>query len=450
MPSDRTVASLQIEYDYGSTRDVYNVDEVEDFDYVSDMMAVGDESHFTIVNPRRKYTDRLLVGSRVKLYLSNPRVHNGNETLKFDGRIVDRMADSERGIIKITCADLGWHLANCDAPLWFRLEHGQLTQLMDPNHYQTGRDGQRYHFIDPTWGIKGYRLDNVTNREVKRGALGFKLSASQVQQKAQNDLAVFVVQVEPGDKVLDKIQEQARRYNLLINVSVDGYIQAWRPDYDRKPIYKIRCTDTDSNVKGGQMFESARNLFTTVECVGEQIGFEGDNEGTGDNPNATKKRGAFVPKTLPVPYLHRQTFGDGEMFQRKYARAMAEWRWKRALFDSWYATYRFPDHYHYDEQVGGDWWESDQLADCIDDDLGIRGEFYVSQVRCEGSRKGDVATVTIRKTKLLTASFGVHPTPSVVRSSPKPRSTNGTPVQTEQKTELTYTPDTQPAPRQSR
>lgn len=436
MPSDRTVASLLIEYQApDGTSDAYTVDEIEDFTYSSDMMAVGDEATFTIVNPRRKYTGRLVVGSTVKLYLSNPRVKNGAETLKFLGRIIDRSPDTERGVIKLACADLGWHLASCDAPLWYRLEHGQLTQMMDPTRYQIGRDGKRYHFIDPSWGIKGYRLDNVTNRDAKRG-LGFKLSAAQAQAKAQNDLAVFVVQVEPGDKVLDKIQEQARRYNLLINVSVDGYIQAWRPDYDRAPLYKIRCTDQESNVKGGQGRESARNLFTIVECVGEQIGFEGDNEGTGDNPNATKKRGAFVPTTPPVPYLHRQTFGDGEMFQRRYARAMAEWRWRRELFDSFYVTYRFPDHH-----LDGEWWESDQLADVIDDDLGVRGPLYVAQVKCEGARRGgDLATVTLRKPRLFTASFGVHPTPVVVRSSPPQRSTSGTPAQTEQKTELNYTP----------
>lgn len=426
MPADRTAASLQVEYDNGSTRDVYTVDEIEDFDYTSDMMAVGDESHFTIVNPRRKYTDKLKRGSLVKLYLSNPRVNNGAETLKFYGRIIDRMADSERGTIKLTCADLGWHLANCDAPLWFRLEKGRVEMIIDPDHYQIGRDGKKHHFIDPSWGIKGYRLDNAVNRDLKQGKASFKLSVGTVKARAEQDLNVFVVQVEPGEKVLDKIQEQGRRYNFLVNVSVDGYIQLWRPDYDRAPLYKIRCTDSESNVKSGQMHESARNIFTTVECVGEQLGFEADQEGTADNPNATKKRGA-VYDAEALPYLHRQTFGDGEMFEKGLALKMARWRRDRELFDSWYVQYSFPDHH-----LSGTWWESDQLADVVDDDLGIRGPLYVQRVRCEGSvRGGDLSTVILRKPRLLQASYGVAPIPSLVRSSSAPTKVENVDKQTD-------------------
>lgn len=381
----------------------YEVDEVEALDYSSDILAVGDEFHLTVVNEKKKYSDKLLIGSQVKIYLQNPEVLAGARTLKFLGRITNREANyspQTGSVVKLTCADLGWHLLNCCAPLFYNLRKGSLDQLLD-QHAQKA-------LIDRSWGIQGVRYDNKTNRKLKQGA-----QAAEALRK-QKLGSVYVVQIEAGDVPFDKIVTYAKRNNRLINVSVDGYIQVFSPDYATAPHYSIRCTDTDgnNNVIKSRMVEDLRNIYTEVECVGQQVGWQPQDP---NDPNAGKRRGAWSNSNL-LPFVHRLTFADAEVYNRELSAKNALWRAQKALYESWFVEYKVYEHHS-----SGHWWEADTQVDVQDDELGISGALYISQVRCESSPlTGDTTTLVCRKPGLLSASFGEIPSPGYAKSSPPP------------------------------
>jgi len=447
---DKTVCTVQVTW-YGET---YEIDEIDRWDYSSDILAVGDECHFTVINDNRKYTGKLPVGATVKLYLSNPNVNGGAPTLRHLGIIVARdpeFSPQTGSLVKVTSADLGWHLTNSCAPLWYNLRHATYRDLLDPAQFRLGKRGARKYFLDPSWGLKGVRASNNINRSLKQGVAAAAVAAQQVIDP------VFAIQVEAGDMCFDKMVEYARRLNLLVNVSVDGYIQAWNPDYSQAPSGQLRCVagDTSNNVLSSRGHEDCRTIWTDIECVGEQVGYEGPQDP--NNPNAKKKRGAFYNRAA-LPFVHRLTFGDGEMFQNGLARREAEWRYKRGIFDSWWYQYQVADHWQElpasastdkflstpasASGVQGVWWEADTMVDVQDDEEGLSGVFYVASVRQEGSRRGgDLTTVVIRKPNLLTASFGEMPNVPIVKASPAVRASGKTQSDSQKTTVVQSTPN---------
>lgn len=380
-----------------------DVFDVMELDYSDDMMIVGDEQHLTISNNRGRYTGKLALGSSVSLYMSHPEVDGGAPTLRHFGRIVRREAESSPSsgnIIKLTTADLGWHLAKCCAPLWFNLLQGTDRDLLDPARSRPGRSGKRSYFIDPSFGIKGYRGSNKVNRRLKQ-----TLANERARDKDENK--IFSVQVEPGDVILDKQLEYTKRHNLLINVSADGFVQAWNPDYERKASYKIFRRGGESNIISGKSIEDATTAYTEVECVGEQFGWNENESG----PNAGKKRGKFTSamaaegQKSPLPFVHRHTFADPDMYEKKYAQRHAEWAYKRGQFDSFSLEYVVLDHHQ-----NGLWWESDRMVSVDDEELGVVGNFYCQRVSSQVSpRSGNITTVLLRKPGLLTAFGGEYP-----------------------------------------
>lgn len=392
------------------------IEEIKDFGYRSDALAVGDEAHFTAANVRRKYTGALIEGQDVEFLLSNPLVNGGEWTTKHTGLITvrDQTGDPSAGsVVKVTSADLGFHLQNNSAPLWFNLRKAKFIDLIDPSRTFRDRRGLEIAFIDQSWGIKGYRVsDNELNRLIKSG---LRQGVAAAQASAQKVLdPVFAIQVDPGDTVYDVISTYARRINALVNVTVDKYLQVWRPNYARKPAYKFRnvAGGKDNNVLRYQMHSELRGKYTQVEAVGNQVGYEGPQDP--NNPNATKKRGAIYHPDL-LPFLRRLTFADGQMFAKGLAQKAAEWRYKRELFGSWYVTYVVEGHHQ-----NGVWYEADQICDVEDDDLGLSGNFYVAACDYAVSKTdGDTTTVTIRLPGLLTAAFGVLPNAPTVKSLSK-------------------------------
>lgn len=398
MPAAKTVCTVEVEHE-GQT---VEIDEVESWDYSSDVMAVGDECSFTVINHRKKYTGRLVEGAEVRLYLANRDVNGGERNLRHRGRLVrraDKVDPSTGNTIKVTSADLGWHLMNSCAPLWFNLRKGNYRELLDPTKYRPGKNGKPAYFLDPSWGLVGVRSSNDINRALKQNV---RVAFNNAQKVLPT---VIAVQVEPGDTPHAKMSEYAKRLNLLIGVSIDGYVQAWEPDFERAPEFQIRMLDGDdlNNVLSAQGQVDLSKVFTHVECVGDKLTYEGPEDP--NNPNAGKKRGAFInPGAAPI--LNRNTFSDGEMYNRGLAAKAAEWAYKRAIYDHWYRTYEVADHWQYGPDGTARWWESDIMANVEDDEGGLSGNFYVSSVRCEGSRgSGDRTTVTIRLPGLLSAGI---------------------------------------------
>jgi hypothetical protein len=384
------------------------VDEVTEFDYVYSVLGVGDESRVKVINLDRKYTAALQIGQTIRIKLAHPDVNGGELTLKHLGLIVDRdheLSAEAGGVLSLVTADLGWHLQNCCAPLWFNLKKATYKDLCDPSRYQVGKRGQRLYFIDPSFGIKGVRFEGNINRRLKQGLAAVAAAANQVIDP------VYSIQVEPGEMIFDKIVEYARRLNRLVNVSVDGFLQVWNPDYRQEPLYKFTTDGKDANVLRCRVHESARSVYTTVEVVGEQIGYEGTTQDSND-PNARKKRGAvYNPSALP--FEHRITAADPEMFRDGLAQKAAEWRYKRGLYDSFYIELTVEGHHQ-----GGRWIEADTMAVFESEEYGISGSFYVESVHCSSNpREGDLTRLVLRKPGLLSAAFGEIPNPPIVKSS---------------------------------
>lgn len=391
--------------------EVDGVGEIEDctsFCYQNEVLAIGDPFAVTVANPRGKYRGKLRKGLKITLRLSNPEVNNGQLTLKHTGRIVrpEYISDGGGTRVQLNCADLGWHLANCDASLKVNLQRGSLEDLFGEP------------LIDRSWGLYGdfsgpqgsWRARLITDSETSRLLrLGIRLSKSQA---AATNLAgvfqrVYVVQSEPGDKVADILMLYARRINRLVNVSADGKIQVWNPDFSQKPLYRIEYHDDDRRTRNNILSVRARDdlagTFTEVVCVGEIVGLEYAQIDPND-PNAGKVYGTYTPPTAPLPFVHRRTFCDGEMFVESLAAKQAEWHFKRALYDSWSYEVRVKGH-HQD----GTWWEADAMCSVDDSIHGVTGNYYVASVRYERTKEGDVTDVVLRPPGLLSAAFGVLP-----------------------------------------
>ena len=379
------------------------------FSYSSDVLQLGDSFSVNVPNPRGKYTDKFLRGQTMQLFLRNPEVNGNAQTLKQLGLIIRRRQScSSRGsTIQLDCADLGWHLTNNDAPLWYRLQYAKLyTLLTDPK------------WIHPSWGIRGVSVNNRTNALLRQGVNNGRAQAAIDAQAVLGTLTY--IQVEPGDKVADHIAQYARRINRLVNVSCDGYLQVWAPDFTVQPKFRIDFHGfdepgrTQNQVLDCYIEEDISSIYTHVSCIGEMVG--GDLTADPADQNASKRRGDFI-NAQALPFVHRSNFADGDIFTESDAAAQALWRYNRGLFESWQAVYVLRGHWQrrYSNSRAY-WWESDEMCSVDDSVNGLLGDFYVSSVRCDRDEQGDRTTVTLRK-PCLQASFGSFKRPPRITGS---------------------------------
>lgn len=373
------------------------------FAYSSDVLQLGDPFSVMVPNPRGQYTDKFLRGQTVQLFLRNPNVEGNALTLKHLGIIVRRRQSvSARGAqLQLDCADLGWHLVNNDAPPWACLQYTKLqTMLTDPE------------WIDPTWGIRGVRADNTTNRLLRQNVNNGRAQAAIDLFSALGVLTY--IQAEPGDRIADLIAGYCRRINRLVNVSCDGFIQVWTPDFEQEPHFRIElhgfeeASRNRNGVLDCYIEEDISSIYTHVICIGEMVG--GDLALDPANQNATKRRSEFLNR-FALPFKRRKAFCDGDIFDYPEAQAQALWFYNRGIFDSWQAVYVVRGHW---QRPSGSarayWWESDQMCTVDDSVNGLHGTFYVSSVRCDRDDQGDRTTVTLRK-PCLQASFGQYKRP---------------------------------------
>jgi len=394
------------------------------FSYSSDVLQIGDPFTITVPNPRGRYNDVLRCGALIQLYLRNPNVNGGQQTLKHLGRIVrqTRTLSGQGSVIQLDCADLGWHLQTCAAPLWYRVQGKPLYTVL------FGNGGKDQGIIDSSFGIRGVRATNEVNRLLRAGAVNAGRAVA--NQEIEHTLGVLVyIQVEPGDKIIDVIMPYARRLNLLVNVSCDGYLQFFRPDYSRAAGLHIELHEfgtaaaARNNVLDVTITNDATQIPTQVTCVGEMVGGALAAEIDPTNQNATKRRGDFRYPGI-LPYLQREVFSDGDVFDSTVAAKQAKWRWERSLFDSFTATYTVRGHHQ-----NGAWWESDTMCSLSDSMHGIEGVFYVASVRCDSTEgQGDRTVVTLKLPGLLQAAFGVFPRARVPKFSFGPVPAAGAPA----------------------
>jgi len=384
MPTPRVrVTALVAGREYGSAPGPG----IAQYTYESDVLQLGDPVSLVLPNPRGELNGKLRLGESLELYIADPEVAGGVGIRKLKGLVTSRQASaSVDGGTSITLggADLGWHLANNAAPLWFRLRGITFQRLLES-------------VLDRSWGFAGVRAENETNRRLKLGRAG----AVQALQGSIDQL-IPPIQIEPGEMIADVLILFAKRERKLINVSSDGYLQIWSPARSPRPLYSFELhrgslRGKRSNVLRASVAENIDGVFTDVTCVGQVV--QPPSLADATNPNEGSFRGRFRPEPAPLPFLRRFTFSDGEQLTKNQADTRARWRAERGLFDSWSYTVTVRGH-----SQNGVFYEPDTGAEVHDSVHGLDGVFYVSAVRYQGDvSAGTTTTLTLRKPNLLSA-----------------------------------------------
>lgn len=389
-----------------TTLDYVVVDRITEFSYSYDVLQMADPFTVTVPDPAGKFRDKLLPGWSVRFYMRNPAVAGGALTLKVNGLVTGREASSDASggtVIRVSGADLGWHLHNNDAPLWFNLRGASLERLAEACVHPEKVFPKD---TDPGWGFKEEILhDNARNRSIKR-KLPFTAAENLALRQAQEAGGTVWTQVQPGQKIADLLIQYARRLGLLVGVSVEGNLQFFLPDYAQEAAYSIAYPRSEqgrqrSNVISATRSDSLDPVYTHVTVVGESPIHQ-----SVAGPVTT-----FVPQfatiygrattadwpsgATPPPFRRRAYISDGEITQKPKRRAM--WHQRRGLFDAQTLTYVVRGHHQ-----GGAWWEADTMCEVRDEVLGVQGERYVSRVRCTRTEQdGDRTEVTLKRPDLL-------------------------------------------------
>lgn len=381
---------------------VVRVDGITSFSYSSNVLAVGDPFSVVVADPRGAHVKHFKRGWSARLYLRNPKVNGGAQTLKADGLVTTRVASSDNAggtLINLTCADVGWHLANNDAPLWFNLRNTTLERLavacVFPQDVFKGD-------TDPGWGFAdGVRTSNAQSRSIKRG-LVFSGSERAGFVAAAIAGSVVFVQVQPGQRMADLLITYARRVGLLVGVSVDRHLTFFLPNYVedvdplRVELSRSRPLGASGNVLSAQLTEDISTVYTHVMVVGENPIYQivGDGGVRQFVPQFTKLYGRHVDASN-LPFRRRVTMSDGEIVVKPERRA--KWHMARGLFDAQTLEYKVRGHHQ-----GGQWWESDLMVTVQDEVLGVSGGMYVVATRCVRDAGGDVTYLTLKPPDLLT------------------------------------------------
>lgn len=365
--------------------DVY--DKISDYYYETDVMTLGDSFSATIPDANGKLVGKPKVGDKVSYYVADPEVAGGKPVRKVLGRVTHRNAKTNSGgtIISVTGADLGWHLSSTTAPVWFRLRGATLETLLTK-------------VIDPSWGIIGVRSSNDLNRKLKLGRAG----AAQVIQGSQSFTIVPPVQTDVGQSIADLLVEYARLQKLLVNVSSDGYLQIFAPNYTQPVAYKFQLhqigsgREESNNIIEAELDESIDGIYTQVDCYTSVLnpGFQNTQ-----NPNAGRYKGRYSPVPNPLPFNRPLSFTDQNQLSKDAATVRAQWKWQRGIFDSWTYTIKVLGH-----QQNGVAFDCDTMCEVYDDVNDVNGKFYVQKVKYVRSRQeGVVSYLTLKKPNLLAA-----------------------------------------------
>lgn len=396
-------------------------DLIKQYCYDSDILQLGDPFSVILPDPHNRYAN-VVEGQTIKLNMASPLVGNGQKVQKILGVVtqVIRECSKEGGtVLNVAGADLGWHLCNNDAPIWKRLPGMTFAKL-----YAL--------LVDPTWGFTGFRAGNDQNVKIKQGG-----NFTRGIVTAGDSKVYPIVQVEPGDKPADIFINYAKLANKLVNVSQDGQLQLFAPNYGPPPgttptepgtfgtadpiayrFYNYREDDRRNkynNVEQARLTRKLDGRWNKAICVGTRvIPLE---QGTNPNdPNANSFRGtwsedvgvaagSFGPSSnpsdvfQPIGFNRLTAFTDPDRLDKPAAIARAKWKLRRGKFDSWLYEITVRGH-----SQGGNFYEPDTIAEVTDTVLGVSGTLYVSAVRYERDlNSGELTRITMRQPRLLAA-----------------------------------------------
>ena len=432
--------------------------------YESRVLQIADPFSVTIPAPNGKVLgsdgrqvsmmEVAKMGSPVTISMKDPNVNGESPVLKLTGLVTKRSLQTTRDggcVLAVAGADIGWYLGSCatvfknlQGLLWpqflSRVCGLTVNATSNSNEWSVVTGGDQYG-----WGFKGVRKDNTINSSMKGGGKGAKLAKQQKETKERNTaIAVIneqnrlrrigelgreltnieisqiwtptvpmpVYQTEVGETIDEMMVKFARFDFFLINVSADGWLQIFRPNYTDPPKYKFyRYLATDprcsmNNIQNPVLDETAETLFTRAECwttvVNPIIHPEAVPANVADI-NAGRYHGSYPLKGaassedftyFPKHRLH--TYTDQNQMSKARADTRSKWKFSKGVFDSWTYTFSTPGH----SQDGISFVE-DSLCEIHDEVYGIDGTYYISDIKCTRKfaspgidRSGTVGTKT--------------------------------------------------------
>ena len=408
--------------------------DISSFMLTDDVRSLWDPWQFTMPNPDG--SKNYLLKSEwvpIKIYHSDPAVQDGAERLWLRG-IIAKVGQKESGqghLLTFSGYDNGYYLSS-HAPYFVRLRvsWGTLARKM----------------IDPSWGIS-LIFDGNFNSQIRQGRIDAQTSKYLKEAKAEAmrlsqgradvGLSLFaqfkaplpVIQTMPGQTVGDILTRYARLANYpdpggLVNISADGNISIFQPDYTKKPDYVFhyhRPNDPLSkynNVKQPEYQRDAEPLYNDVSCVGTRIvGFTMPNQ-TAD-PNEDKFAGRYAdrkitspvvshgklqgPGLFPAP-LRRFSFMDPDRLNKKQAYLRARWQFNQGVYARETLTYVHEGHSQI--QPGGEAipFVANTMAEVHDSVNDVEGNMYVARVQpYQDLNGGSYTVITIKPPNLLAA-----------------------------------------------
>ncbi len=361
---------------------------ISTYSYTSDVLQLGDPCAVAIPDPNLKVQTSINPGDKIEFFTTDPDVSGGQKTRRVLGLVTATTGTTNRQqgtVIQVGGADLGWHLVNTDAPIWFRLQGATFQTLFN-------------RVLDASWGFVGVAGDNLANRKLN---LGGAFARSQ-QNKA---MLKFIppVQTEVGTKIADLLIEYSRREKALVNVSADGYLQFWQPDYNQQASFSFECHpvgeagNEDNNILEASLSRTIDGVYSQVQCIWSVLRPPKQQDQNNSHPGRQAR--TYKPSPNPLPFTRRLTVSDPDQLSGDQAQRRAQWKWQRGMFDSWEYTIVVKGH-----TQSGLFYAPDTIAQVNDSVLNVRGNFYVSAVKYERSRqKGTRTTLTLKKKDLLSA-----------------------------------------------
>lgn len=403
--------------------------DIKNFTLRDDIQSLYDPFSFTMVNPKGELNYILdAVDTKhhvpIRIYHRDPFVNGGEPRLWLRGVILNARAKSGMGGSTITLSgyDLGWLLTSC-APFGRDMN---LQGLSWPRMCQK--------LIDPSWlvpgagigklsGSNGFGLRSIigisTSRQVRQGRINAETEAVRKEQalaaRAANRTEITIannlntravmpkIMVQPGETVADILIRYAKLEQRFINVTPDGDLCFFFPDYTTPPQYAYNYNWDDALAERNNVEDAARDVdggqvSNLLECVSSKLYAMAIAET--DNPMEGLETGFAKHYNLSSDYfLRRLTFSDNERYDAARAKVRAEWRYKQGIYASETVTLTAQGH-----SQNGLAFASNGRANVRSDKLGVNRVMYQSAVEYHQSEQGQAinstTTITLKKDKL--------------------------------------------------
>lgn len=386
--SRRSESQTTVSVQLGTDRKEYR--DIEEYSIDSNVLSLMDTATVRIRNDGKLTFRR---GDPGLLMMSDPRVSGGQKVQMMKGVIIeiDKQSDSRSGSIwTVTIGDLGWHLVNTCGPLWKCLMNTEWKKFVQD-------------ILDPTWGFAGVDTDNAFNRQIQQGLKLNQSRAAIAAARAPEDVFIPPVCFESGDVIADKLVTYARRVKRLVNVSADGWLQIFAPDYTQPVRFILEyhaagdARRRRNNVKEPvRIRESIDGIYTDVVCTWQVTvpSVMPDRF----NPHAGTSKSTYSDSSQ-LPFKRLLTFQESDALSQQMGNDRVQQKFDRGLFDSWIGEYTVDGHV-----MNNLFISADTMVNVNDSVSPYSGNAYVGARRfVRSAQQGTVTQMQLRLPNLLRA-----------------------------------------------